>query len=62
MESQENDWNIMTGHEAALAAAGVKPSQRTDAEKAAYANGSGDQRVRNADHEAARKERINGKK
>ena len=46
-------------HDASRAAAARRPSERTDADKAAI--NMGDQATRNADYQARRMERIHGK-
>ena len=48
------------GREQVLAAASVKPSDRTDEQRAAVASDATNPAVRNADAEAARQERIHG--
>jgi hypothetical protein len=52
--------NMATKDEA-RAAATVKPSNRTDAQRKLVSDNSGDQSVRNADTAAQREERIHGK-
>lgn len=47
--------------EQVLAAASVKPSDRTDSQRAAVASDANNPAVRNANAEAARQERIYGK-
>ena len=46
-------------HDASRAAAAKRPSERTDADRAAI--NMGDQATRNADYQARRMERIHGK-
>lgn len=57
---RENGKTVVTRKQV-LAAAGVKPSNRTDEQKATIASDANNPVVRNANAEAARQERIYGK-